>query len=110
MFFDLDKVSQEDIDFLMKCYFPTQQFFLKPITKYEYYQQIKQISSLFGYRLWTKNFMVELYDYVVKISKRDINIGFILAELLQFLRYQKIIRPGYYFARYYQQSNQYLVH
>lgn len=23
MFFDLDKVPQEDIDFLMKCYFPT---------------------------------------------------------------------------------------
>jgi TnpA family transposase len=95
MFFDLDKVPQEDIDFLMKCYFPTQQFFLKPITKYEYYQQVKQISNLFGYRLWSKNFMLELYDYVLKISKRDINIGFILAELIQFLSNQKIIRPGY---------------
>ena len=95
MFFDLAKVPQEDIDFLMKCYFPSQQFFLNPITKYEYYQQVKQISNLFKYRLWSRKFMVELYDYVVKISKRDINIGFILAELLQFLSNQKIIRPGY---------------
>ena len=97
MFFTFawDEVPQEDIDFLKKCYFPSQKFTLNPITKYEYYEQIKQISNFYNYRLWSKDFTDQLYKFVVKTSKKDISISFILTELLQFLNNEKIIRPGY---------------
>lgn len=97
MFFDFawSHIPQEDIDFLIKYYFVNKQFPLVPITKYEYYEQIKQISKFYGYKLWSKNSAELLHENVIKTSKRDISINFILAELLQFINAKKIIRPGY---------------
>ena len=97
MFFDLDwiDIPDEDISFLMKHYFPDKHFLAESITRYEYYTQIKQITELYGYRLWSKEYTERLYEYIVKIAKRDISISFILAELIQFLNNEKIVRPGY---------------
>jgi hypothetical protein len=36
-----------------------------------------------------------LFEHILKTAKRDISVSFILAELLQFIRKNKIIRPGY---------------
>jgi hypothetical protein len=47
--FKWGEVQEEDIDFLIKFYFSNQQIPLKPISKYEYYRQVKQISSFYGY-------------------------------------------------------------
>jgi len=96
-FFDFKwkEVPQEDIDFLMKNYFPEQHFLAQTITKYEYYTQVNKIAYLYGYKLWSKECEEELRLYVISTSRKDINLGFILAELLKFLEKKKIVRPGY---------------
>jgi len=93
--FGWEEVQKEDIDFLIKFYFSNQQIQLKPISKYEYYRQVKEISNFYGYELWSKKFTDKLYEYVSKIARRHINTSYILVELLQFLRNEKIIRPSY---------------
>lgn len=93
--FEWEEVQEEDIDFLIKFYFSNQQIPLKPISKYEYYRQVKQISSFYGYELWSNKFIDKLYKHVSKTAKRHINTSYILVELLQFIRNEKIIRPGY---------------
>ena len=97
MFFDLDwnNIPEEDISFLMEMYFPDKYFLAEPITQYERYTQIKLITKLYSYCLWSKEHTELLYSHVIKSSKRDINISFILAELMQFINGEKIIRPGY---------------
>lgn len=97
MFFDFDwnDVPNEDIDFLMKHYWAEQEFSLQSITKYEYYTQIKEIIKLYDYKLWSKENTELLFEHILKTTKRDIRLGFILTELLQFMRDNRIIRPGY---------------
>lgn len=97
LFFDFDwnESSQEDIDFIMKYYFSDKVFTPAAITQYEYYDQVKKISSLFGYRLWSKDDSELLYEHIVTLSRRDVSLNFILPELLRFMQKEKIIRPGY---------------
>ena len=97
LFFDLpwDDISDEDIAFIMNMYFPEQVFLAEPITSYERYTQIRHITNLYGYRLWAKEYTAQLYEYVIKTSKKDVAISFILAEVLQFLNGEKTVRPGY---------------
>ncbi len=97
MFFDLEwsNISEEDISFLMEMYFPDKYFLAEPITQYERYTQIKLITKLYGYKLWSKDYTELLYSHIIKSSKKDINISFILAELIHFINSEKIIRPGY---------------
>jgi Domain of unknown function (DUF4158) len=47
--FRLADVPREDIDFLMRRYFPGQSFRPKPVRKEEYFLQRKEILRLFGY-------------------------------------------------------------
>lgn len=95
-FFDFDwsDIPQEDISFLLQHYWPEPSS-LQPITKYEYYTQVKEIIRLYDYRPWSKEYTELLLDHISRTAKRDINIGFILPELLQFLRDRRIVRPGY---------------
>lgn len=97
MFFDFDwkDVPSEDIAFLMKNYWTEQEFLPQPITKYEYYTQIKEIVNLYDYSLWSKKYTELLFEHILKTSRRDISIGFILTELLQFIQNERIVRPGY---------------
>lgn len=97
MFFDFDwsYVPKADIAFLLKQYWTEQPFSSQPITKYEYYTQIKEIIKLYDYRLWSKEYTELLSDHISKVAKRDINMAFILTELLQFIRNRRIVRPGY---------------
>lgn len=97
IFFDFswNEISDEDIDFLIMRHFNNKHFSLEPITKYEYYAQTNQIAKLCGYTLWSTEYTEQLYSYVVKTARRDINVNFILTELLQFMCNKKIVRPGY---------------
>lgn len=54
--FRLVDVPQDDIDFLMRRYFPGQTLRRRPVRQAEYYKQRKEILRLFGYRPWSQAF------------------------------------------------------
>lgn len=88
-------VPTEDIEFLITQYFDNKHFPLELITKHEYYAQVNQILKLYNYNSWSTEYIEHLYSQIVKTFRKDMNINFILAELLQFMHNRKIIRPGY---------------
>lgn len=93
--FSIDKIPQDDINFIISRYFQNQVLSAFTITKYEHYIQRESICQLFDYKLWSHEFLQELH-YRAKLSiKRDISPNFIAHELLNFLQSQKIVRPGY---------------
>ncbi len=53
------------------------------------------IAELFGYRLWSAEFLPQLAQQLVQIVRRDVTTGFIVAELIAYLNENKIVRPGY---------------
>src|SRR5260221_4896390 len=86
---------QEDSSFLRSRYFGDQEFVPHPITRHEYYTQRTAITALFGYRLWSSDFLPLLSQQAAQIVSRDVTPGFIVAELIAFLHERKIVRPGY---------------
>ena len=48
---------QEDCSFVLACYFRDQRFHGQAITKHEHYVQRTMIAELFGYRLWSADFL-----------------------------------------------------
>jgi hypothetical protein len=88
-------ISNEDVNFLIKMYFGGKNISLNPITKYEHYTQINQISRLNNYNLWSNKFRESLYFHILKTSKKDMNIKFILTELISYLFEKRIVLPGY---------------
>ena len=53
------------------------------------------IAALFGYRLWSADFLPQLAQQAAQIVRRDVTPGFIVAELIAWLNEHKIVRPGY---------------
>jgi hypothetical protein len=53
------------------------------------------IAELLGYRLWSADFSPQLAQQLAQIARRDVTLGFIVAELITYLNAQKIVRPGY---------------
>jgi len=53
------------------------------------------IADLFGYRVWTADFLPQLKQQVAHIVRRDVTPGFIVAELVVYLNEHTIVRPGY---------------
>ena len=53
------------------------------------------IAELFGYRLWSADFLPQLVQQAAQIVRRDVTPGFIVAELIAYLNEHKIVRPGY---------------
>jgi hypothetical protein len=53
------------------------------------------IVELFGYRLWSADFLPQLAQQLAQIVRRDVTPGFIVAELIAYLNDHKIVRPGY---------------
>lgn len=93
--FSLHKVLRDDIDFIKKQYFNNKKLSAFTITKYEYYFQQQEICKLFGYQIWSKNFLTEINDRAKMIVKRDTSPNFIANELLTYLKNKKIVRPGH---------------
>ncbi|MCE3605731.1 Tn3 family transposase [Massilia sp. P8910] len=85
----------DDGTFVLNHYFHDEAFDRKPITKHEHYAQRGQIAELFGYQLWTADFLPQLGQQAALTARRDATPGFVAAELIVWLNEHKIIRPGY---------------
>ena len=96
-FFNLSfsDVPQEDIDFLLRCFFPGVLFSPRPVRQAEYYVQCNEIVNLYKYRLWSKEFTPLVTEKAAQLTLRDVTPTFIVTELVAFLNKQKIVRPGY---------------
>ena len=73
---------QEDCAFVLTRYFNDQAFHGQAITKHEHYAQRALIAELFGYRLWSADFLPQLAQQAAQIVRRDVTPGFIVAELI----------------------------
>lgn len=94
--FSLKTVPKDDLHYIMSQYFQGEELVeADVITKHEYYLHRESISQLFGYRLWSNEFLNKLRDRAKLIVRRDISQNFIANELLTFLQDEKIVRPGY---------------
>jgi TnpA family transposase len=92
--FDWNEV-EDDCAFVLSRYFHGEAFERKLITKHEHYTQRVRVAGLFGYRLWTADFLPQLGKQATQTVKRDVTPGFVAAELIVWLGEHKIIRPGY---------------
>ena len=86
---------EDDCAFVLTRYFIGQAFKPHPITKHEHFAQRVLIAELFGYRLWSVEFLPPLVQQAAQIVRRDVTPGFIVAELIAYLNEHKIVRPGY---------------
>ena len=94
--FSLSDVPPDDIAFLLQRYFPGQAPILQqPLSAKEYYAQRKEITALFGYRLWLDEDLPRLLNKASLLAKMDVTPAFLLSELMAFLIGQRIVRPGY---------------
>src|ERR1039457_1134795 len=93
--FTLPEVPKEDIDFLMQRYLPGKSFTPRPMRPAEQFAQRKEIVKLFGYRQWSEDSKPQLAEKAAQLALRDVTPGFIVTELLAFLRHEKQIRPAY---------------
>lgn len=80
---------------MLSRYFNGEPFEQQSITHHEHYTQRGRIAELFGYRLWTADFLPQLAQQAEQIARRDVTPGFVAAELIVWLNEHKIIRPGY---------------
>jgi len=92
--FDWSEV-EDDCAFVLSRYFHGEAFERKPITKHEHYTQREGVAELFGYRLWTAEFLPQLGQHATQTARRDVTPRFVAAELIVWLNERKIIRPGY---------------
>ena len=92
--FTWDEV-QADCAFVLARYFSDRAFEPQAITKHEHYTQRAMIAELFDYRLWSAAFLPQLEQQLVQIVRRDVTIGFIVAELIAYFNEHRIVRPGY---------------
>lgn len=86
---------QDDSVFVLARYFNGQAFEPHAITRHEHYTQRARIAVLFGYRLWSADFLPQLAEQAAHIVRRDVTPGFIVAELIAYLNEHKIVRPGH---------------
>ncbi|MGB4192165.1 MAG: Tn3 family transposase [Rickettsiales bacterium] len=93
--FQWEDIPDEDINFLLKRYFKHTIIQKIKISKHECYAQRSLILKLFNYKKWSKQTLNITIEKLSKITKQDINSGFILNELIVFLRNEKIIRPNH---------------
>jgi hypothetical protein len=59
---------QEDCAFVLTRYFNDQAFEPHAITKHEHYTQRALIAALFGYRLWSAQFLPQLMQQAARES------------------------------------------
>ena len=93
--FSLDKIPEDDLRFILFRYFDSNDLSIFTVTKHEYYLQRTEISDLFDYQLWSREFLPELDTRAKLSARRDTVPNFITHEILDFLQNQKIVRPAY---------------
>ena len=93
--FSLNDVPQKDISFLLQRYFPGQSLDMRQLMNSKYYAQRREISALFGYRLWSEDDLQVLLNKATHLAQTDVTATFLLTELMVFLNDNRIVRPGY---------------
>jgi TnpA family transposase len=93
--FDGRDIPTEDVEFLLKRYFPGDTVALRPLRRNERYAQRAEIAGLFGYRPWSAADRPALIEMAALLARRDVTPTFILIEVLAFLKARRIVRPGY---------------
>ena len=93
--FSLDKIPEDDLRFILLRYFDSNDLSIFTVTKHEYYLQRTEISDLFDYQLWSREFLPELDTRAKLSARRDTVPNFITHEILDFLQNKKIVRPAY---------------
>jgi len=86
---------EDDCAFVLSRYFHGEPFERKEITDHEHYTQRGLIADLFGYRLWSTEFLPHLVQQAAQIMRRDVTPGFVATELIVWLNEHKTVRPGY---------------
>jgi hypothetical protein len=86
---------EDDMLFVLSRYFEDHSFEQRTVPKNERLSQRAAILELFAYRAWSAEFLRELILKVSQIVRRDVTVGFVVAELIAHLKEQKIVRPGY---------------
>jgi TnpA family transposase len=95
-FFRFDwSMVEDDCAFVLSRYFHGEAFERKEITDHEHYTQRGLIAELFGYRLWSTEFLPQLVQQAAQIVRRDVTPGFVATELIVWLNEHTIVRPGY---------------
>ncbi len=98
IFFDFTwkDVPEDDYKFILEHYFPESKFTQEEVSRHEFYLQRSTIIKHFAYQNWnSQKHKLILANELESIIKRDMATTFILTETLSFLRFKKIIRPGY---------------
>ena len=93
--FEVQELPPEDIEFLLRRYFPRETVALRSLRQDERYAQRTEIVKLFSYRLWSEADRPTLIEMAALLARRDVTPTFILVEMLTFLKAHKIVRPGY---------------
>ena len=86
---------RDDLAFVLSRYFPGQTFEPYTVSTREHYTQRALIAQLFGYRLWSSDFLDHLVQQAAQIARRDVTPSFIVTELIAYLNEYKVERPGY---------------
>ena len=95
-FFRFDwSMVEDDGAFVLSRYFHGEPFERKEITNHEHYTQRGLIADLFGYRLWSTEFLPQLGQQAAQIMRRDVTPGYVATELIVWLNEHQIVRPGY---------------
>jgi len=95
-FFRFDwSMVEDDCAFVLSRYFHGETFAGREITNHEHYTQRGLIAELFGYQLWSTEFLPPLEQQSAQIVRRDVTPGFVATELIVWLNDHKIVRPGY---------------
>jgi len=95
-FFRFDwSMVEGDCAFVLSRYFRGEAFERKEVTDHEYYTQRGLIAELFGYQLWSAEYLPQLVQQAAQIMRRDVTPGFVATELIVWLKEHTIVRPGY---------------
>jgi hypothetical protein len=86
---------EDDGAFVLRRYVHGAAFEGREITKHEQYTQRGLIAELFGYQLWSTEFLPQLVQQAAQIVRRDVTPGFVATELIVWRNDHKLVRPGY---------------
>jgi hypothetical protein len=84
---------EEDFAFVLGRYFHDERSECLMIADHAYYTQRRLIAELFGYRLWSSEFLPDLTRQAAQIAGRDVTPSFVAAELIVWLNEHEVIRP-----------------
>ena len=93
--FDGQEIPTEDIEFLLKRYFPRDTVALRPLRRTSGIGNGLRSPICSAAGLWSEADRPALVEMAALLARRDVTPTFILMEVLGFLKARKIVRPGY---------------